>query len=337
MQDTAPLFHAFSSGALSWPSMGTSAIWLGASPGILPPSDFNVLPVLVQGFRPDFLKLEAQGAQVVPELRAEPGSFDLALVSASRHRGENEMNLARAITCVKANGLIVMAGGKADGISSLRKRLAAALPLGGHLSKNHGEVLWFNRSAAADAMAGEALARTPALVEGRFHTAPGMFSHDHIDAGSRLLAQHLPPTVAGETADFCAGWGYLAVCLAERGVRQVDLYEADFASLAAAKANMAALAPAAACAFHWLDLAAEPVAARYDLIVMNPPFHQGRAADPGIGQAMIRAAAKALKAGGQLYMVANRGLPYEPLLKTSFRSAAELAADATFRVWQARR
>ena len=174
------------------------------------------------------------------------------------------------------------------------------------------------------------------LVEGRFKAAPGMFSHDHVDVGSKLLADHLPASLKGKAADFCAGWGYLSVVLTETApaVTSIDLFEADHASLdAAAQTYMAALAPDMTAGFHWLDLATEPVERRYDVIVMNPPFHQGRAAEPDIGQAMIRAAANALKPGGHLFMVANRGLPYETLLRSAFRRGEELASDKTFRVW----
>ena len=70
---------------------------------------------------------------------------------------------------------------------------------------------------------------------------------------------------------------------------------------------------------------------------MNPPFHRSRAAEPEIGAGMIRAAAKALKPGGRLFMVANRQLPYEPVLSAAFASHAELARDGMFKVFVARR
>jgi 16S rRNA (guanine1207-N2)-methyltransferase len=79
------------------------------------------------------------------------------------------------------------------------------------------------------------------------------------------------------------------------------------------------------------------VARQYDLIVMNPPFHQGRAAEPAIGQGMIRAASAALKPGGRLMMVANRGMPYEPVLATSFAATGETCRDDRFKVLWAKR
>ena len=121
------------------------------------------------------------------------------------------------------------------------------------------------------------------------------------------------------------------------GAEGVDLYEADRASLDAATANMAALAPDRTSESHWIDLASEPVARRYDAIVMNPPFHTGRAAEPALGEAMLRAAAAALRPGGRLFLVANRGLPYEAVLRGSFSSMGEMVRGSTFKVlWASR-
>ena len=79
----------------------------------------------------------------------------------------------------------------------------------------------------------------------------------------------------------------------------------------------------------------KPAPATYDAIVCNPPFHAGRAAEPALGQGIIAAAARALRPGGRFYMVANRGLPYEPLLKASFASFETLADNNKFRISRA--
>lgn len=334
----APLFHPFDADNLDWPEASMGALYLGASPAVRPPSAFSCDVAMAQGFRPDFLALQRAGYRVTREPAGN--DYDLALILATRHRGENEARLADAISRVKPGGLIVMAGGKTDGISSLRKRLAKDVPLGGHLAKNHGEVFWLTCGPEADAYARAIFGQGAAPRVGeRFTTAPGMFSHDHIDSGSKLLAGHLPANLKGKAADFCAGWGYLSVALAERapGITGIDLFEADHASLEAARKNMAALAPNLPATCHWLDLVTEPVERRYDVIVMNPPFHHGRGAEPGIGHAMIRAASKAMNPGGQLFIVANRGLPYEAALKAGFARLVELADASGFRVWHARR
>lgn len=330
------LFHPFETGDLDPPGKGARALFLGAEPGGRLPEGFEAELTLVQGFRPGFLKLKAGRQRVVPEPEGE--GYDLILVLAGKHRGLNEILIAQALRRGSADSTILVAGSKDDGIASLRKRLEALVPLAGSLSKFHGQAIWFGRPADARAVA--TMLETPqldGLIAGRFRAAPGMFSHDRIDAGSKLLAQHIPADLSGAVADFCAGWGYLAAEVLDRcaGVTSLGLFEADHASLEAAKANLAdARVPVAG---HWIDLAAEPVARSFDAIVMNPPFHQDKAADPGIGHAMIRAASAALKPNGRLYMVANRGLPYEAALSAGFRQSGELVRDQAYKVLWAKR
>ncbi|OBQ67863.1 class I SAM-dependent methyltransferase [Mesorhizobium erdmanii] len=328
------LFHPFEAEALSLPRKGERVLFLGAEPGLRWPPGFEAALHLVQGFRPHFRALQAAGFAVTP--RTEGDGFDAALVLAGRHRGQNELRMAEALERAAPGGLVVVAGGKEDGIASLRKRVGELVPLDGYLPKYHGIAFWLRRpvdSRAADALR----AANPAvLVEGRFHTAPGMFSFDRVDAGSKLLVDSLPGDLRGNAADFCAGWGYVAAEMAASspGLSGVDLYEADFDALEAAKSNLGNTVPRG---FFWTDLLADPVERRYDVIAMNPPFHRSRAAEPEIGAGMIRAAAKALKPGGRLFMVANRQLPYEPVLSAAFSSHAELARDGMFKVISARR
>ncbi|AZO20098.1 class I SAM-dependent methyltransferase [Mesorhizobium sp. M1E.F.Ca.ET.045.02.1.1] len=327
------LFYPFEAEALPLPRKGARVLFLGAEPGFRLPDGFDAALHLVQGFRPHFRTLQAAGCTVTP--RAEGSGFDAALVLAGRHRGQNELRIAEALERVAPGGLIVVAGGKDDGIDSLRKRINILVALEGHLPKHHGVAFWF-RQAGKEAAEALRAANPDLIVEERFRTAPGMFSFDRVDAGSKLLAERLPDGLTGNLADFCAGWGYLAAEVAERspGLSGLDLYEADFEALEAARLNVRnAVEPR----FFWADLLTETVERRYDAIVMNPPFHSGRAAEPGIGAGMIHAASRALKSGGRLLMVANRQLPYEQVLAAAFSSHAEIARDGMFKVFSARR
>lgn len=362
------LFHPFDTGDLDVPGKGARALFIGAEPGFRLPDGFEANLMLVQGFRLDFMKLGAGRHRVVPEV--EGNGYDIALVLVGKHAGLNERRLAEAILRVKPGGVVVAGGSKAHGAASLRKTLARVadpvarsaeasaavegdpstrrrdqhpwsgeVPLSGSLSKYHGIVFWLERSAEAERFARTVIEWQSGwpLIDGRFHTAPGMFSHERVDAGSKLLVQHLPLDLSGAVADFCAGWGYLAAEALDRcaGIASLDLFEADHPSLEAARANLAdARVPVG---FHWTDLAAEPVPRKFDAVLMNPPFHQGRAADPGIGAAMIRAASGALKPSGRLFMVANRGLPYEAALSAGFRQSGEIVRDQTYKVLWAKR
>lgn len=329
------LFHPFEADEIPLPPEGAKVLFLGAEPGPRLPDGFEAALHPVQGFRPSLRALEMAGHKATP--RAEGSGYEAALVLAGRHRGQNELRIAEAIERTATGGLILVAGSKDDGIAPLRKRIAEMVELEGHMPKHHGVAFWFRRPASGEVANTLRAANPHMLVDDRFRTAPGMFSFDRIDTGSQLLADHLPGDLRGNIADFCAGWGFLSAELLARcsGVTGLDLYEADFESLEAAKRNLAGarLAPR----FFWTDLLGEAVEQRYDAIVMNPPFHRARATEPEIGAGMIRAAAKALKPGGRLWMVANRQLPYEPVLSAAFSSHAEIVREGMFKVFSARR
>lgn len=332
------LFHPFEAGLIDGPGAGARVLFLNAAPWARLPDDFPARLALQQGFRPVFRQLETGGHAVAP--LAEGEGYDLVLVLAGRHRSQNELWVCEALRRARPGGMIVIAGGKTEGGASLRKRMAGILPIDDHASKNHGVVFWLTRpDDVAQIVARLEAENPPTTVEGGFLTLPGVFSQDHVDEGSRLLADNLPIGLKGQAADFGAGWGYLAARLVERApdIRAIDLFEASHPSCMAATENMARLASGTDCRVLWHDLLAEPVERRYDVIVMNPPFHQGRAAEPSIGEGMIRAASRGLKPGGKLFMVANRQLPYEPVLAGNFARSGELLRDTRFKVlWAVR-
>lgn len=330
------LFHPFAAGLVDMPAQGQRYLFLGAEAGQRPPEGFAAEIHAVQPLRPLYRALEASRTSVTPIVEGE--DYDGALVLCGKHKGENEDRIAEALRRVRQGGLVTVAGGKEDGIQSLRKRIDRFGFGGDHAPKYHGVAFWFIRPADVGS-AVEALAARPVRVEDRFTAAPGMFSHDRVDEGSELLAGRIPADFRGHAADFGAGWGYLSVLLAEQapGLKGIDLFEADYNALEAAKANMAENCPDVPARFFWQDLTAETPRDHYDLIVMNPPFHAGHAADHGLGAEMIRMAAKSLKAGGRLMLVANRGLPYEPVLKEAFKDSGEVCRNARYKVLWGRR
>jgi len=206
------------------------------------------------------------------------------------------------------------------------------------LSKQHCRVFWtapLHGTIDPDLAAQWRAADAPRpILDGRFTSRPGVFAWDRIDPASALLAAHLPDTLAGHGADLGCGYGYLAseVLARCRGVTALDLYEAELRALDLARGNLQAFAAPVALDFHWHDVTTG-VARRYDFIVSNPPFHaQGRADRPDIGQRFIAAAADALDPGGQLWLVANRHLPYEAVLGAAFGSVRTVAQRDGFKV-----
>lgn len=316
---------------------GGEVLVVGARRPLQMPEGWSAQTKWVQGFRPHYLALRRAGLDVVPELTGT--GYDGVLVLCGRHRGLNEFWLGEALLRCKPDGLVLIAGGKKEGVDSLRKHAARLLSLEGSMSKHHGVVFWLRRPASLPpSVSAGTEGGVRANAEGHF-SAPGMFAHRKSDAGSMLLARTLPSDLAGDAADFGAGWGYLSARLLQSSpnLSSLDLYEADYASLAAAKQNVGPLAGRTELGFFWIDLLQEAVTRKYDLIVMNPPFHAGRAAEPDIGSRMISAAGAALRSGGRLFMVANRNLPYERTIAASFLRHSEICTENGYKVIHATR
>jgi 16S rRNA (guanine1207-N2)-methyltransferase len=280
-----------------------------------------------QSLRPVFLRLK----HATPRL--ESGAYPLGLVLMTKHKEENFANIARGWNLTEPDGTLVCAGANDDGAASLERHAAKAFGLAGTLSKVHSRVFWLTKTDTAPPAYWRGLAGLQPVGDSSWLSRPGIFSWDRIDDGSALLAAHLPDDLDGHVADFGCGWGYLArqALAGSPGIRRIDLIDAEHLALDAARANI----KDQRATFHWLDFATEPAPAIYDAIICNPPFHTGRAATPALGQRVIEAAACALKPGGRFYVVANRGLPYEPLLKQHFVSFETLADNNKFRVSRA--
>ncbi|WP_106745028.1 class I SAM-dependent methyltransferase [Yoonia maritima] len=278
---------------------------------------------IVHGFYPDYAAWENAGYPVSRALN----KVSVAIIVVPRAKALARAMVAQA--CESAD-LVVVDGQKTDGVDSVfkecRKRLGA-LP---SITKGHGRIFWF---AATDAFA-DWTTPPPEKGEHGYFTTAGVFSDGAIDVGSALLAAALPAKLPARMADLGAGWGYLAAPVLERaGVQSLDMIEAEALSVACAKMNVTD----PRVTFHWGDATQFHPDAAYDGIVMNPPFHTGRATDPSLGRAFIQSAARLLAPHGKLWMVANRHLPYETTLSECFRNVDMIGGNGAFKVFHANR
>lgn len=324
MSRVSRLTLAIEAGELSLPDTGRIAVF-----GPTADADLSALPVarshVICGFRPDYDHFAARGfdCAVAPQ-----GRYDAAIVMTARARALTQARIAQA--CALSNGPVIVDGAKTDGIESILRACRARADVSGPINKSHGKLFWFPASGAfEDWRAGD-----PQKIEDGFVTAPGVFSADAVDPASRMLGDALPARLGRVVADLGGGWGYLASrALGHEGIERLHLVEADHTALDCARLNLAD----PRVTLHWADAttwrAPEPV----DCVLMNPPFHTGRAADPGLGRAFLRAAAAMLTPRGHVFLVANRHLPYEAEMAALFAQTTEFGGDSRFKLLMAER
>lgn len=267
--------------------------------------------------------------------------FDAALVFAPRSRERTRALYARAARLVADGGTILAAQANEQGARSAQADFEALFGASRHVSRRKCRVFWTTHDAAridaALLAAWRALDEVQPILDGRWWSRPGLFAWDRVDAASALLAQHLPTTLAGRVADLGSGYGYLSCEITRRcpRVAALDLFEAEALAIEPARRNLEAAGSmrndALAFACHWHDVT-QGLPSRYDAIVTNPPFHEGRADQPELGRAFIDAAADALEAHGELWLVANRHLPYEATLAARFGRVRGVAEQDGFKV-----
>ena len=333
------LLHPFAASLLRWPQAG-DALFLRAREGAALHAHGARGFAATQPIKPEAERLQRIGAEMRDEDALPAAGFPLVLVLPPRQREEARALLAKACMAVTAGGIVIASVANDEGAKSREADLRQLAGSVTTLSKHHCRVFWTRPDAAFDAalLAQWAKADAPRLQKSAdvpgdgFRTRPGVFAWDRVDAASKMLADALPADLRGRVADFGAGWGYLSLQVLARcrQVTSLDLYEADARSLALADDNLADAHLPVHC--HWQDVS-RGVGERFDAIVCNPPFHAlGRGDRPDIGRAFIAAAANALKQGGQLWLVANRHLPYEQALGDGFVQVNTIAQSGGFKI-----
>lgn len=176
-----------------------------------------------------------------------------------------------------------------------------------------------------------------ALAEGplKVISLPGVFSHGRLDRGSALLLEHLDKLPSGHLLDFGCGAGVLGAAVKRRYPHnQVTMLDVDAFAAASSRLTLAANGlEADVLTGDGIDAAPMGLSA----ILSNPPFHVGVHTDYYATENLLRKAAKHLKNGGELRLVANSFLKYQPLIEEHLGVCAIKAEGQGFRIYRAKR
>jgi len=267
------------------------------------------------------------------------GPFHLAALRLPRSKEELAMALHAAASVLCPGAAMLVYGAKDEGIQSALDLLAGifdqaeTLAVGGH-----SRVLTAIRKDDLGEVRGT-LESWRTVVDPGYRelgqawiSYPGIFSHRHLDPGTRLLLDALPPLPPGSRIlDYGCGSGAVGAVAGARGEGlRLELLDVDVLALEAAREN------AQDATLLLSDGLPGEGAGPYDAILSNPPFHRGKDADPEMIRGLIRSAPNLLAPKGVLVFVTQRRMPVERTLKENFREAKLLAEDSSYGVWQGR-
>ena len=297
-----------------------------------------------------------------------PASFDLVLSHLPRGRAVQEELIRGAAWVLRPGGRFIFVAHKRAGIKGA---IAYARKLFGRCGvvrqkKGYHVALAFRPAGLQLAPPADGyVTRTITLdgVETELVSKPGVFAWDRLDAGSVALVGAMEIDARDRVLDLGCGTGLLGLVAARRavlpspssppklggteggqraargGVGQVVLLDADVRAAESARRTLEVNGVANAevllsdCGSVFLSAGSgQRSDRRFDVVVTNPPFHQGLGVDYEVACQFVRDAARLLWRGGRLFLVANRFLRYDDVIREAFGDVATAYAGNRYHV-----
>lgn len=272
----------------------------------------------------------------------ESASQDYVFYRISKEKPLVNHLLKTAGRVLKSGGTLVLCGEKNEGIKTVIDKAAHYFEDTSKATK-HGNFYYafiqrhtLQESATPDDSDYPRLRPAGHLNGIDWMSKPGIFGWNKIDEGSALLVdqtlgfyqQHKAPE---RLLDLGCGYGYLTLATSALPVQKRVLTDNNAAALIAAKAN---------CLRHHLP--AEVIAAdagiqldgNFDLILCNPPFHQGFGTDGDLTDKFLQQAHRLLSSGGNAFFVVNQFIPVERKAAPYFRQIEKLTQQRGFQVFR---
>lgn len=278
-----------------------------------------------------------------PALAAD--AFDTLVVFLPKARAELDLRLALARWLASDGARLVLLGEKKEGIAGAVKQLKAVAPQSSKTDSARHCQVWcadniepLPEFSLQDWMTWTEVHCEPVTVE--VAGLPGIFSLEELDEGTRLLLETLDkhPVSSGKILDFACGAGVLGAWLhrwhEQKGLSTVTVDGIDVQSQAVICARET-YRQNGVCGRIQASDGLPGVEGVWPVIVSNPPFHSGVRTDLSMTERFLREVVRHLAPGGEVRLVANSFLPYEPLMKRCIGPVDRLWEDRRFTVYRA--
>jgi len=261
----------------------------------------------------------------------------------SKEKRVVEHVLQSAWARLETGGEFCIAGYKNEGIKTFAKRAQTAWQCEVSLSRGDANLHMYRFTKTATA--------ATALNDDDYHqmreigrwqdaavfSKPGVFAWNRLDEGSLFLLQNLDAFLQQSdhrrqsAVDLGCGNGLLALALHKAGCNRIVATDNNAAAIDACQFNftrhgIAGDVVAADCAVG--------IEEQFDLLVCNPPFHQGFDVEQDLTDRFLQAAQRLLKKRGRALFVVNAFIPLEKKAAPLFTKIQLIANNGRFKLVQ---
>lgn len=269
-----------------------------------------------------------------------PGSFQRIVYRISKEKAVVHHILNSAWSLLATGGELVIAGLKNEGIKTFIDKCKQVYGNGN--AEKHRTAYLGRFCKSKDAMCAGPLddqdysllrlIQTPTLD---YYSKPGIFGWDKIDQGSAFLLEHLPdclaqlPVAPQSMLDLGCGYGYLTLMTRNLALSKRTATDNNAAAVLAMNKN----------ASHYcmnVEVVASDAGASlsscYDLILCNPPFHQGFSIDGCLTEKFLHQCRRLLSPNGIALFVVNAFIGLEKQAISQHLTVIPVANNQSFKV-----
>lgn len=247
--------------------------------------------------------------------------------------------------CLKQNGKIYLAGYKNEGIKTYVEKLATIFGDSQKAIKEGAlytaQLTKHRHYLAADCLDDQDYANLRLMLDNysqEFFSKPGLFGWNKVDLGSELLVNHLDKLPLAQIApqnclDLGCGYGYITLAASKNNncnsIKSWTMTDNNAAAIIAAEKN---LLSAGLNGKVIPDNCATSINETFDLILCNPPFHQGFNPDADLTEKFVRETKRLLSKKGIAFFVINQFVPLETKAENYFSRIQLLRKEAGFKL-----
>jgi 23S rRNA (guanine1835-N2)-methyltransferase len=157
-----------------------------------------------------------------------------------------------------------------------------------------------------------------------------LFSRDKLDIGTRFFLEHIPQGNFDSILDLGCANGIIGIKAKLLNPTAHIVFSDDSAMAIASASENYKTFFAEEAQYHWLNCFEGQPKNFLDLVLCNPPFHQGHTIGDFIAWQMFQDSFAALKPGGKILVIGNSHLGYQVKLKKLFGNSKIIATNAKF-------